>query len=208
MVFKHYSFNSIRDKADEVRSQYWKGNKIPVDIDKIIEFGFGLEVRPVAGLKSQLDIEGMLSNDLSVIFVDNNMFSDARFESRLRFTLAHELGHLILHREFYESVEFKSPEDWFKLMEGIDQADLSWYETHANEFAGRLLVPPDHLENEIKSLQEDIEKVYKKAKEQGLGEETDKWVQSFVANKISSKFHVSPQTIETRLRREKTTLLK
>jgi hypothetical protein len=84
MVFKHYSFNSIRGKADEIRSQYWKGNKIPVDIDKIIEFGFNLEVRPVVGLKSQLDIEGMLSNDLLVIFVDNNMFSDARFESRLK----------------------------------------------------------------------------------------------------------------------------
>jgi Zn-dependent peptidase ImmA (M78 family) len=115
---------------------------------------------------------------------------------------------MILHREFYESVDFKSPEQWFDLMNEIDQADLNWHETHANEFAGRLLVPRDHLDNEIKKIEGDIEELYKKAKEQGVGEETDKWIQSFVASRISSKFHVSPQTIESRLRREKIVLLK
>lgn len=166
MIFKHYRFNSIQDKAEEVRQIFWKENKVPVNIDKIIEFSFNIEVRPVNGLKSQLDIEGMLSKDLTVIFVDSGMFHDSRFESRLRFTLAHELGHLILHKEFYLDAEFKSPEEWIELMNSIEPNDLSWYETHANEFAGRLLV----------------------------------------SNKICKKFNVSPQTIETRLRREKISL--
>lgn len=69
-----------------------------------------------------------------VIGVNNNLI-----DSRKRFTLAHEIGHFILHRNLQE--EFRCT--------FADICDLlvNKLETEANEFAGQLLLPPDVVRN-------------------------------------------------------------
>ena len=198
MIFKHYRFDTIRNKADQFRAEFW-GDEIPVDIDAIIEFRLGLEIRPVKSLKSVYDIDGMLSRDLSIIFVDNDMYSDIRYESRLRFTLAHEIGHLVLHRDFYLNQNFENAGDWLDIIQSLYPNDLDWYERHANEFAGRLLVPGDQLTKEISAINDEIEKPKEKAVELDLGDEMERWVISAVARKVCQKFQVSSQTIEIRM---------
>ena len=44
-------------------------------------------------------VEALLVGDLKTIAVDRDVFMDPRAENRLRFSVAHELGHLILHRD-------------------------------------------------------------------------------------------------------------
>lgn len=60
---------------------------------------------------------------------------------RQRFTLAHELGHFFLHRG--KNVEFED-----EIMYRIENS--SSIEYAANEFAARLLIPHERLEEKIK----------------------------------------------------------
>ncbi len=38
------------------------------------------------------------------------------FQNRLRFTIAHEIGHFILHEKVHEGVQFSTVEEWAEFM--------------------------------------------------------------------------------------------
>jgi Zn-dependent peptidase ImmA (M78 family) len=208
-TFPNYRFDTIRQKADQVRNTYAKRpNAIPVDIDHIVEFGYRLEVRPLKNLKSSLDMEGMLSKDRTTIFVDSDTYTDDRFYPRHRFTLAHEIGHYELHKDFYINANFQTPEEWVVMLQNIDPDELEWCERHADEFAGRLLVPVEFLNAEIDILRPEIRKLEEVSRRRGINntDELQKWKSVYVARMIAPKFEVSQQVIEIRIRTEKITL--
>lgn len=203
--FKRIPFDAIRSKADEARTRL-KEQKIPVDIEKLIEVGYGMAIIPLDFLKSESDIEGFLSNDMTAIYVDAQTYNDERFASRLRFTLAHELGHKLLHADFYRKVEFKNIKDWFTLIDDLHPEDLDWYERHANEFAGRLLVPIDGLVQDLKDLQNQINSLCERAKEAGFKQdEIKERLLGFISARLAPKYKVAPKTIELRIRKERLT---
>lgn len=207
-TFPIYRFETIRQKADHVRKTYAKNSSIPVDIDHIVEFGYRLEVRPLKNLKSSLDMEGMLSKDRTTIFVDNATYMDDRFYTRHRFTLAHELGHYELHKDYYLKAKFETPEEWMALLQDIDPDELEWCERHADEFAGRLLVPVEFLSAEIDKLRPELKKLEKMAENYGIynDDEIQKRKGVYVARIIAPKFEVSSQVIEIRIRNERINL--
>lgn len=207
-TFPIYRFETIRQKADQVRKACTKNNSIPVDIDHIVEFGYQLEVRPLKNLKSSLDMEGMLSKDRTTIFVDNDTYMDDRFYTRHRFTLAHEIGHYELHKDYYLKAKFETPEEWMALLQNIDPDELEWCERHADEFAGRLLVPVEFLSAEIDKLRPELKKLEKMAENFGIDndEEIQKRKGVYVARIIAPKFEVSSQVIEIRIRTERINL--
>jgi Zn-dependent peptidase ImmA (M78 family) len=208
-TFPSYRFETIRQKADQVRSTYAKKpNTIPVDIDYIVEFGYRLEVRPLKNLKSSLDMEGMLSKDRTTIFVDNDTYIDDRFYARHRFTLAHELGHYELHKDFYLNAAFQTPEEWIELLQNINPDELEWCERHADEFAGRLLVPLEFLTAEIDKLRPELTKLEEVASQRGItnAEEVQKYKSVYIARMIAPKFEVSQKVIEIRIRTERINL--
>jgi len=208
-TFPIYRFETIRQRADQVRNTYAKNpNSIPVDIDHIVEFGYRLEVRPLKNLKSSLDMEGMLSKDRTTIFVDNDTYTDDRFYTRHRFTLAHEIGHYELHKDYYLRAKFETPEEWLALLQNIDPDELEWCERHADEFAGRLLVPIEFLNTETDKLRPELKKLEGIAKDLGIDnvDEIQKRKAVYVARILAPKFEVSPQVIEIRIRTEKLNL--
>ncbi len=109
--------------------------------------------------------------------------------NRQRFTLAHELGHLINdvipHIEKHEEVTFKDPATNFKRS---GTASIKEYE--ANEFAANLLMPKGLVIKEGK-------KIIKFLKNRTLKEKVSKI--DFI-EKMSEKFEVSPQAMEIRLK--------
>jgi Zn-dependent peptidase ImmA (M78 family) len=207
-TFPIYRFETIRQKADQVRKTYAKKNSIPVDIDHIVEFGYRLEVRPLKNLKSSLDMEGMLSKDRTTIFVDSDTYTDDRFYTRHRFTLAHEIGHYELHKDYYLKAMFETPEEWVALLQSIDPDELEWCERHADEFAGRLLVPLEFLTEEIDKLRPELKKLEKMALDFGIDndDEIQKRKSVYVTRIIAPKFEVSQQVIEIRIRTERINL--
>jgi Zn-dependent peptidase ImmA (M78 family) len=71
---------------------------------------------------------------------------DDRDYPRIRFSLAHELGHYALHKELFESLEIKAVEDYYRFFDECPPEQYSFLETQANKFASYLLMPRNLLE--------------------------------------------------------------
>jgi Zn-dependent peptidase ImmA (M78 family) len=139
--------------------------------------------------------------DFSGLYIDGEIFD--RIDvirgsqlNRLRFSIAHELGHLFLHRGYFESAGILTSDhllDWLNEHNGRKYD----FEREANEFAGRLLVPVD-------VLRECFDRVLP-AMDAQYGRHT--WVanaeiRSKTAELIAPRFGVHPIAIETRFDRE------
>lgn len=146
------SQSDIWSKAEQFRERFAPSNIIPVDILHIVEFKLDIDLDPVDSLKSSLDVDAILLNSLDRIIVDRESFLNNKYLNRFRFSLAHEVGHLILHRQIIDRCRPKNREEWFEYMENRDEAEYSKIEQQAYEFAGRLLVPRDHLLSELQSI--------------------------------------------------------
>ena len=201
MVELRHSFlrwNDIREQAEQFRRRYvLPPDRIPVPIIDIVELELALEVIPIPDLMRKIDIDGFLSKDLSTIYIDHNIYTDPRQENRLRFTFAHEVGHLILHQEEIARCDCRTEEDWIHFREDMSEEELFWFEQQAYEFAGRLLVPPTVLIGELESLREKIN-LYRSDSEDA---DEELLIQS-VARLVCDKFRVSDQVIAKRIRHE------
>ena len=110
---KRLRAETIRENAEEFRNKYVNPPElIPVPIEEIIEFKLNIDIIPIFGLKQLIDIEGFITSDLKSIYIDNHAYNDDRFLKRVRFTFAHEIGHLILHREELSKLEFSNYKEW------------------------------------------------------------------------------------------------
>ena len=94
---------------------------------------------PVRGLRQEFDVEAFITVDFSTIYVD--MLGYINESARYRFSVAHELGHFVLHREYYPS-RLEDFEEWMELSH-----NLNYVEYQANYFAGSLLAPEGALIN-------------------------------------------------------------
>lgn len=191
-------FDFIRSKADEFRQRYVNPpDLLPIPIVEIVELQLGIMPIPILRLKDKVDIDGFLTRDLKHICIDYSVYMDERQENRLRFTYAHEAGHYVLHKNEIQECDFRTPEDWIHFHEDFLEEDLNWFEQHAYEFAGRLLVPRDALIREIKQLSPKLQEIRKMA-----GDDEENMIQA-VSRVICKKFQVSPEVVARRIRIEK-----
>ena len=187
----------IRTAADEFRAKYWPQSSLPVDIFEIIEFGLDIEIRTILNLREAGDVDALLLGDLKTIVVDQHDFLNDRAQNRLRFSIAHEIGHFVLHADIFSKIQYSSIEEWVDFFQKIPEDEYTWIEQHAYEFAGRLLVPRDKL---IEKLKDAISI----AETSGF----DAWDSSgesareYIAHGIARYFEVSEQVIEKRLIKE------
>lgn len=135
-------------RADAFREELWPSGDFPVDVLAIAEFGLGLEMRVVDGLKSLRDIDALLGLDFKTIAVDTDQYMESRFHCRMRYSVAHELGHFVLHRQA-ASVFPKEELALRAFYDKIPEKEYSFLEFHANEFAGALLVPASELTHQV-----------------------------------------------------------
>jgi len=111
----------------------------PVPIEEIVEFQFDLNIIPFPNLKRNSQIDGFLAFDCSAIYVDQYQLE--HHPSRYRFTLAHELSHLILHKDIYREASIETLDDYIRWHEELDEYVRSAYEFQAMNLAGRILLP-------------------------------------------------------------------
>ena len=177
----------IKEKADQFRDKYWD-KSIPVDIEKIVNFKLKMDIIPVAGLKDNFDIDAFITSDWSGIYVDLNSLINDRFVNRLRLSLAHEIGHFVLHKDIYESFQIATDVDFYKYYELLPQEEYSKLEVQAFIFAGYLLVPRDVLKRER-------ELVMKKVKD--INKFDSGTLQAYLANYLSRKFGISFEAMQS-----------
>lgn len=132
-------------QADAFRTRVWPSNEIPIGVLEVVEFELDLEVRPITRLKEDNDIDALLLGDWKTIVVDQAQYMDARYANRLRFSMAHEVGHFVLHQAVFQQIPRGSVREWIEFMRDMPEKEYSFLEYHAYEFAGRFLVPPEAL---------------------------------------------------------------
>lgn len=183
--------------ADEFRAKYWKGD-LPVDVMGIAEFDLDLDIVPMSNLRQDADIDALLLDDWQTLVVDQGYYLDDRYQNRIRFSVAHELGHYVMHRTAFQKIPRATAEEWIAFTLEIPEREYSFLESHANEFAGRFLVPPEELRAEFQEAIRQVE-------QSGLPREKlreDSQMQ-YLAKPIARRFEVSSSVIERRLGREK-----
>ena len=196
---KWLRLEDIWDCAEDVRNRYWSSDKLPVDVEAIVEFKLKLDIEPENNLMQTTDMEACLRSDLRGIVVDHDHYMNEKFANRMRFSFAHELGHFFLHKDFYAMIVFESAEEWKDILLSLPDTEYGFFEYQANEFAGRLLVPREDLvheiENSLKLLELNNMLEYLKADPNA--------VLSRISTQLAKPFGVSTDVIERRVDREK-----
>lgn len=188
------SYQEIAKAAHECGLKYHPRGTVPVPIEEIIDIGFRIDIVPEYGMEDRFQAVAFITNDLKEIRVDRRVYEYQ--PGRLRFSLAHELAHLVLHADAYRQLAFENTAEWKATMTGIPEREYSFLEYHANTFAGLLLVPPQ-------PLLERFEAVVEKIRQAGLDvRQLPDVVYDRLLGKLAQDFDVSRGVVERRLERD------
>lgn len=166
-----------RKNPERIAEEFLKENKItkyPVDIKSLIKkTGLSLVEMELPG-----DVSGILEVDKTEYTV---YVHEKHHEHRKRFTMAHELGHFLIHHPKSTHIDRKS---FFRSPSSSEA--LNYEEIEANRFAASILMPRELI----------IKEINKFALEHG-GDliDTDEDLIKVLVN----KFNVSPASISFRL---------
>lgn len=185
------SYERTEEAAERLLKEHHPSRSIPIPVEEIVELKLGISIVPVMGLKTNDDVDAFLSHDFTELYIDHWQYMGAT--NRCRFTLAHELGHFVLHREVVAQIT--SLEQWkkFILGEGLGRAA---YEIHADNFSGCLLMPREEVSAEYLLQRATAAEKFEKA---GMKITDEQTLISFIANEIAKKFNVSEKAAEIRL---------
>ena len=195
------SYDDINKRAEDFLREYNRNEILPVDIEAIAEFDLGLNIFPFPNLQETFDVEGFLSGDLNVIYIDEFIYYHRL--ARDRFTLAHEIGHYVFHSDLIASFHPQSVADWGKFVLGIDEETYGWLEWQAYSFAAAVLVPrvslKQNFHNELKLLQPKIDFIRSK----GLSVESSQdYIVNAIATKLIGIYDVSADVLNKRISKE------
>lgn len=123
---------------------------------------------------------------------------------RYRYSLAHEVGHIYLHKNILGPFQFDSVVDWAEFIDRMDGSVHSKLEYQGYSFGGLVLVPPRPLAEKVKLHISDIEPLVRKAQESGIRKS------AYIGNAIDSlssilapMFDVSQEVIIKRIELDK-----
>lgn len=136
-------YEEIVEKANQFLDEYHASREIPVPIELIVEDKLGLDIVPQPQLKQSIEVEAFISKDLKSIYVDQGTLEN--YENRYRFSLAHEVGHIILHSHLFKDLSYKDTTEYKEFIKNVDSREYGWFEYHAYYFAGLALVPKERL---------------------------------------------------------------
>lgn len=185
------TYLDVNDRAAELLKQNGRLDEVPVDVEALVEIDLGLSIVPQRGLLSQYSIDGIMTLDASTFIVDQHVLE--RQWPRYRFTLAHELGHLVLHSDIIGGLGIGSEEEWIEFYLSLSEREHSWFEHQAYWFAGALLLPEDSLLAEFRTAIGKVE-----GEDLSLAQLSD-YSRSAVAGAIARRFEVSTGAVQRRL---------
>lgn len=131
---KDYSRDMIEKIAQLVRDKLQLS--VPFNMMLVVK-QLGGECVPVATTEYDARIETIDEDDSDRQFRIN--YAEDQIEERIRFSIAHELGHLFLH--MLQKEGNLSQDTYFR----GKQSNRSFVEWEANEFAASLLMPKDEF---------------------------------------------------------------
>lgn len=191
----HLSYDSIGEFAEAFLAKHNPSRAIPVPIEEIIDVQLHIDIVPVPGLTAVFSeeeddgVESFVNSSLDQIFVDRRAYD--RQTNRYRFSIAHELGHILLHKEAFSRLKADSIAEWKKTIRSIPAEEYAWLEWQAYSFAGHVLVPTRELSDNLHNL---IDRV----KEENF-DPTEDAVRLFLEKRLADVFSVSSDVIHRRI---------
>lgn len=175
-----------------------KANSIPIPIEHIIEYNYGINIVPLPGLLDLYGVDGFISSDFSSIYVDNFIYEHRYY--RYRYTLAHEIGHLILHKKYLRNCQFSNIDEWKNFYNEIDQRDHSKMEFQGYAFGGLVLAPQLKLKKYFKKYLPQVMPLVKQAQSKGVKRENYLiYVKDSLATVLSPIFEASTDVLNRRI---------
>ncbi|HUT84378.1 MAG TPA: ImmA/IrrE family metallo-endopeptidase [Thermodesulfobacteriota bacterium] len=198
---EYLPYEKIGEEAKSFLDEYDPGDTIPVPIEEIIEFGLKINIAPTPNLQQDFDIEGFTSSDFTTIYVDESVYN-YRYH-RYRFTLAHEVGHIVLHKAVLSQITF-DPSDpilsWKNFVEQVDMRDYNKLEFQGYSFAGLVLVPRRRLSAPFFEKLPNISPMIDKAKQSCLTRDQYlDYALDAIASYIAPVFEVSTDVVIKRI---------
>jgi Zn-dependent peptidase ImmA (M78 family) len=184
----------IESKAESFLQKYHPERSLPVPIEEILDLKLGINIIPIPGLFNLHNIDAFLSTDLTGLYIDHDHL-EYRY-SRARYSMAHEAGHLILHKDYLAGLKINSLEMWKEVVLGKGTGH-AMMETQANMFASCLLMPIDHLEGEFRKVKSELQNNPFFSQAKILLD--DRALAPFVAGRIGRIFDVSEEAAQYRL---------
>lgn len=192
MAKSYISPDEIEQAAQTFLKRYHPDNTLPIPIEEIIEFDLEIDIIPTKDMMDATGVDAVTSHDLKQINIDR-----AQLESRpnrARFTLAHEVGHIVLHREFIESQNFQNEKSWRKFV--LNDLHRDPMEVQANMFAAFVLIPSGHLNREYELAKADLA-MHPAFKSKELP--AKKILAPYLAKPLAQKFETSEEAMTNRL---------
>lgn len=164
---------------------------IPIDIDLVAERHELIDsIMLLPELENKFQVAATLvskPNNKCDIFLDAN--TDSRNRGRANFSAAHELGHVVLHKELFK--DCFDAEQSIVLSRRINRS-YRYLEREANHFAGAILIP-------YRTIFEDTRKIYEGilggfAGDIGWGE-----IVPMLHSALANRYQVSVDTMVIRL---------
>ncbi len=185
----HLSYDQLRRHAEAFLAKHHPAQQLPVPIEQIIEFQLHIDIIPLPGLEEAFEIVGFTASTLDEISVDQHVYEHR--PGRYRFTLAHEVGHVVLHAELFREHRFRGVDEWKRFVRTFPDLELSRLEWQAHSFAGLVLVPSDALQREVKAAARQV-------KAKSVTKESD-FAKALIVDMVATRFQVSGDVIERRL---------
>lgn len=182
--------SEIEAEANNILRSYWDST-LPIDVEAICEFDLRLKLSPIPGLRN-FTYDGFLPRNINEIFWDPDVV-----KVRTRFTIAHELGHFLLHNHVTKELIFNNYEEWIDFCSKIPIEQRMAAESQANTFAAKLLAPKDMIIQEIIKLEKDIRNAIKL-----VGYEDSALIIDYITVSLAKTFEVSEDCMKIRIESE------
>jgi Zn-dependent peptidase ImmA (M78 family) len=194
MTFKapYLTYERVGQYANDFLIRHHPSLELPVPIEWIIESDLNLYIQPFPELYRIFNQSGFLSHNRTVIYIDDYQYD--HFVEKYRFTLAHEVGHFVMHRAMYEGLSFDSMQEFIEWLSYRPMNEIGWFETQADWFAGQTLIPISKLETACVELLESNRNIFSNGKRLT----NDFW--AYASNELAKPFEVNAPVVEIRLK--------
>lgn len=139
-----------RQEARKIWQEHGE-QKIPVDVNSIAK---KLGAKVISREYEESDLCGMIYREDGITIIGIN---EKHPPTRQRFTIAHEIGHLVMHGELLGKVHVDEAFGVKLKRDGRSSLGQDQLEIEANKFAAELLIPTHQLKIDIKDAYFDAE---------------------------------------------------
>lgn len=177
--------------------------ELPVNVERLLELAYGVSIVPAANLERDYETDAVLATDFKTIYVDLERYNDPRYDGRMRFSLAHELGHILLHKSFFlQSVAvIDEPSVQGFYFHSLNAAQHKLIERQAHSFASGVLMPYSNFVYDATALvRENLDLLY----DNGL---TVAQLLNGLSPRLAKAYAVSESAVEVRIDRVRLTEL-